>query len=123
MFADSDKSQRVIRQSSILTNEEIKESYKSLNKNIERCGPNFFTKHFYFLGKSLDIENYPVIFDNRVASSILKLSLSNNDCLEILKVSVKTKPEAYISFLNFVFEQARVIGCEPDQIEYYLFTL
>lgn len=123
MFEDSNSSQRIIRESTISTNEEIKASYKALNKNIKRCGPNFFTKHFYFLGKSLGAENYPVIFDDRVANGILKLSLSNDDCMEILKVSAKAKPEAYISFLRFVFEQARIIGCEPDQIEYYLFTL
>lgn len=123
MFRIPGDSQQAIRQVSIEDEKQIKNSYKLLNRKLTRCGPSFFTKHFYFLGKSIGKKDYPVIFDNRVANGITKLSLSNYECLEMVSVSIKSKPEAYIAFLNIVHTQSTIIGCEPDQIEYYLFTL
>ena len=123
MFNIPSDSQQAIRQVNIDDEDQIKNSYKLLNKELDRCGPSFFTKHFYFLGKSIGRTDYPVIFDNRVANGITKLALLNDECLEMINISIKSKPEAYITFLKMVHNQSAIIGCEPDQIEYYLFTL
>ena len=101
---------------------DIENAYKNIDKGIKRCGPSFFTKHFYFLGKSNSVNHYPVIFDNRVANGMVKISCSDSQCLDIVTVNAKTKAKSYLAYLKMVHEQADLVGCEPDQIEYYLFT-
>lgn len=104
----------------------IDSSYKKLNKKdiLPKCGPNFFTKHFYFLGKSQNLDYCPVIFDDRVANSLFKLSMKPEAALVANMLSATTirKPIAYLSFLDYIHEEARKIDCHPDQVEYYLFA-
>lgn len=126
IFEDSAAAENAIRMASVASLEDITRSYNSLNKALKRCGPSFFTKHFYFLGKASKApgeKEYPVIFDDRVARGLVKLSSPTSIALDMVSFSAATKPEAYRRYLNFVFDQARAIECEPDQIEYYLFTL
>ncbi len=123
MFNDSHKAESVIRSVCVGNDDKIIDSYQKLDGALERCGPNFFTKHFYFLGKSNDAERYPLIFDDRVANGLIKLSLKNHSQLEMVRVSALRKPEAYREYLAFARRQADCIGCSLDQIEYYLFNL
>jgi Putative 8-oxoguanine DNA glycosylase OGG-like protein len=123
IFSDPAESQVAIRNTLIGNNTEIADSYKILDKTLNYCGPNFFTKHFYFFGKSQGLNHYPVIFDDRVAAGIAKLSLADQACLNMVNISANRKPEAYLNYLNFVFDQADKINCEPDKVEYYLFSL
>ena len=116
MFSDVMQATDAIRGVSVEDREGIVSSYKSLNKALNQCGPNFFTKHFYFLGKSLGIERYPLIFDDRVAAGLIKLSLSDASTLEIVKVITERNPKAYLRYLSFTWECADRIHCEPDQI-------
>ncbi len=69
------------------------------------------------------MESYSVIFDNRVANGLIKLSKSSNTYLDMVNINVICKPEAYLKYRDFVFKEAEMINCESDQIEYYLFTL
>ena len=32
-------------------------------------------------------------------------------------------PEAHIAYIDYVSREANSIGCKPDQVEYYLFSL
>lgn len=123
MFSDTVGSERAIRSVSVSNSKDIAVAYSALNKALDRCGPNFFTKHFYFLGKSMEMNHYPVILDDRVANGLLKLSLPKQSCVDMVSISAVRKPAAYISYLDFVHKHASLIGCEPDQIEYYLFNL
>lgn len=45
----------------------FEEKDESRKKRVPMCGPNFFSKYFYFVGKSLGLQRYPLIFDDRVA--------------------------------------------------------
>ena len=110
-----------IRAVQINTEEEIITSYNNLNNNLRHCGPNFFTKHFYFLGKSQNNNIYPVIFDNRVAQGLFKLLPESNSLSQIIKVSTNTNADSYIKYLNLIRTESEIIGCEMDQLEYYLF--
>ncbi len=122
MFSDPTAAEHAIRSVSIGSPADITKSYKSLHKALDRCGPNFFTKHFYFLGKSAGIKNYPLIFDDRVANGLMKIYAGPSDFFDMVRVSAARKPDAYLNYLNFAFDQAARIKCEPDQIEYYLFS-
>ena len=125
MFSDIGAAESILAAVSVRSPAEILKSYKLINGKggLKGCGPNFFTKHFYFLGKSMNLNPYPLIFDDRVANGLLKLSLSDAECLQMLKPSTITKPDAYMKYLNFVYAQAKRIECEAEQIEYYLFNL
>jgi len=123
MFADPDATQAAIRSVSVGTSEEIVSAYKLLDKTLDRCGPNFFTKHFYFTGKAQGHSPYPLIFDDRVANGLVKIASSNHSDLGFIRVSAARKPEAYLEYLTFAQREAHRIGCELDQIEYYLFNL
>lgn len=98
-------------------------AYKGLKKTLVRCGPNFFSKHLYFVGKAAEINNYPLIFDDRVASGLVRLALSDGACTDLVTIHAKTKQNAYLAYLRFAHEQAKRLKCEPDQIELFLFEL
>ena len=123
MFARQVEAIQAIRSVSVETSEQITCSYSRLNRDIDRCGPNFFTKHFYFLGKSLNLDRYPLIFDDRVARGLVKTTSRDPAILRMVKIGALTKPRAYLSYLDFAQEQAECIGCSLEQIEYYLFRL
>lgn len=124
MFRDLKIADDAINSVSLKTESEIRSSYKKLSSKgvLEKCGPNFFTKHFYFLGKSQSLEKYPVIFDDRVANALFKLSLNDQNISKMIAVTTIRKADAYISFLQFIHDKGEEIGCEYDQLELYLFS-
>jgi hypothetical protein len=105
----------------VANNEEITTAYSNLDNAINKCGPSFITKHLYFLGKSMNTTSYPLIFDNRVSVGLVKISMNNPSCLNLVTIQAKRKAHAYVAYLRFAKEQANSIGCELDQIEYFLF--
>lgn len=123
MFADSDAAKAAIRSVDVRTPEGIVKAYKLLDKTLYRCGPNFFTKHFYFAGKAQGLSSYPLIFDDRVAHGLVKIANSHQSDLSFVRVSAARKPKAYLEYLSFAAREANRVGCELDQIEYYLFNL
>lgn len=111
---------------SLADNEQIESSYRLLDAALPMCGPNFFTKHFYFLGKSSGMNQYPIIFDDRVAAGLVKVEvppLIRGTLFDMVRVSAVRKPAEYINYLTYAQTQAALIHCDLDQIEYYLFTL
>ena len=123
MFAEPSDAESAIRSVSLESPEGITKAYKLLDKTLKRCGPNFFTKHFYFLGKAQGLDPYPLIFDDRVANGLIKIGLSNQATLDLVRVSALRKPRAYHEYLTLAKSEADRIGCDLDQIEYYLFNL
>lgn len=122
MFSDPRTTERAIRDTDISNPDSLVRSYKLLDKTLDRCGPNFFTKHFYFLGKASGLRNYPLIFDDRVATGLLKIRLTDDNPFRLVRVSAQRSPEAYLLYLNFAHSEADKIGVEPDKVEYFLFN-
>lgn len=121
-FQDSEKAESVIRSCVVTSNAKISDSYSSLKKTLKRCGPNFFTKHFYFLGKASGLKNYPLIFDNRVAQGLARMTGQNSTLLQMISVTPNLDATSYQNYLTFAHGQAALIGCEPDQVELFLFN-
>jgi hypothetical protein len=123
MFADPAAAIPIIESVTINDDQAIKRSYKRLDRALNKCGPNYFTKHFYFLGKSIDPEHFrPVIFDDRVAMGLIKMQVTNAACLDLVRVSAMRSPGAYVAYIDYISSEANSIGCKPDQVEYYLFN-
>lgn len=121
MFKDRVMTDDLIRRVNLSTDESLMASYQTLDANVERCGPNFFTKHFYFLGKALAMTNYPLIFDDRVANGLIERMLPDASLLSLVRVSTMRRPAAYIEFLHLAHKIARVAQAKPDQVELFLF--
>lgn len=121
MLADMGTATRVLGSVKVENPESIARSYKEFK--LERCGPNFFTKHFYFLGRAKGIEKYPLIFDDRVASGILRVQGIGSDTFGMVRASAQRSAEAYMQYFDFIHREAAKIQCKPDQVEYYLFKL
>ena len=125
MFADPLVTESVLRSISIQDDSSLLSSYTRLDKSIDRCGPNFFTKHFYFMGKALGSAHYPLILDDRVAAGLVRVisgkSPFSNSIFSMVRISALRKPEAYLRYLKFAQNESQVIGCDMDKIEYYLF--
>ena len=101
----------------------IHKSFREMDKNINKCGSSFLTKHLYFLGKAIKGKEYPLIFDDRVALGSVKYSLGSETCLNFVSVHALRKGKAYIKYLEYAREQAKLIRCELDHIEYFLFVI
>lgn len=114
---------KILKSVKIGNDKEIQSSYSKIKNNINGCGPSFLTKHLYFLGKSSGESKYPLIFDNRVAVGLARLSLSDSACLDIVSIQALPKRSAYIKYLEFARNQSTVIDCDLDQIEYFLFRI
>jgi hypothetical protein len=126
MFADPQNSAQAIDAVNIANDNEIIQSYQLLDDALDRCGPNFFSKHFYFLGKSLGMYNYPLIFDDRVANGLVKIYVpadARGPLWDMVRISAVRDSSSYINYLHYVWNESENIQCEPDQIEHYLFNL
>lgn len=121
MFENRDATDSIIRGVNLTTCENLKASYKRLDDKVQRCGPNFFTKHFYFLGKALGLANYPLIFDDRVASGMIQRLLPDARFLPLVTVSTARRSEAYIGYLSMAHKIAQLARAEPDQVELFFF--
>jgi len=126
MFESLKEAPNLLSSLSIKSIPEIKQAYNA-HRKIKKCGPNFFTKHLYFLGKSAgakcrDGTSYPLIFDNRVAVGLSRLSITDKLLPNLVSIQAITRSDAYLKYLAFVYEQSSKIQCEPDQIEYFLFS-
>lgn len=121
MFKDRALTDALIQSVDLSTDESLMASYKQLEAKVDRCGPNFFTKHFYFLGKSLGLKHYPLIFDDRVANGLIQRMLPDASLLSLVSVSTLRSPEAYIGFLRLAHQIAQAAQAEPDQVELFFF--
>jgi hypothetical protein len=89
--------------------------------SVNRCGPPFFTKYFYFCGYGIGIKNYPLILDTRVWEALrdrIKI-----DTTEFVKKSTWWYPEGYVRYVDTLHEWAEELGCEAHNIEFVLFQL
>ncbi len=121
MFKNRTTTDALIQSVDLSTDESLMASYRDLDANVDRCGPNFFTKHFYFLGKALGLTNYPLIFDDRVANGLVRRTLNDVSLLSVVSISTMRNPEAYVRFLRLAHKIAQSAQAEPDQVELFLF--
>lgn len=123
MFSNPKEATDAIRSVSLSRPEDMIRSYKRLDKTLKRCGPNFFTKHFYFYGKADGLKPYPLIFDDRVARGLIKTTARDPSWIGMVQISALRKPKPYLGYLQYVQKESKRIGCGLDQVEYYLFRL
>ena len=88
--------------------------------DLDRCGPAFFTKFFYFAGRGGGVTKYPLILDSIVYET-LKLHLRTG-VDKYVKRSTWWWPEGYLRYTQDMHSWASDLGVAADQIELYLFS-
>jgi hypothetical protein len=97
----------------------FKTAFKAL-KQIEGLGVSYLTKVLYFATKGAGIKNYALIYDIRVASSLIQLS-TPTEIFEIVSVSPSSKYENFVKYNTLVHALGSKYQVEADAIELFLF--
>lgn len=103
----------------------VKNDVKSAHlafKKMERCRVNFFSKYLYFLGRSLNIEQYPLIFDARVSKSISVITSTHPELLTIVDFQPRQDPDSYEYYIREIHKVANSMDVDADKIELFLFN-
>lgn len=103
---------------------QIKEAYDEFV--LAGCGPAFFTKFFYFIGKEYGIEPMPLILDSHVANFLEFLSKQEGWKQSLFtkrsqKGYVKRYTQGYIQYICSMDGWAKTLGCSADKIEYFMY--
>jgi hypothetical protein len=98
---------------------DVDEAFSQLKK-VKGLGISYLSKILYFAGKAKGLDNYPLIFDIRVASALV--SLASDGLLDgYLKIFPSEKLESYNCYNNLLHKWANDLQVEADQIEFFLF--
>jgi hypothetical protein len=103
----------------LIKSKEIEQAFKKL-KSIPGLGISFISKILYFASKAANIPEYCLIFDIRVAQSLLKLYFPEelSQTLEVFPVSKYVEYHKYCKFLHAFAQKNKV---EADAVELFLF--
>ena len=99
--------------------EEIEKAFRALKK-IEGLGISYISKILYFAGRAKGIKNYPLIYDIRVARSLLMLS-TPKDVVELLEVYPSSKFKDYEKYNKMIHGWAEQYNLNAECIEIFLF--
>jgi len=117
--------------SDLIRSGKISEAYDRFDSGkIMQCGPAFFTKYFYFLGRGVGHDSYPLILDRRVAKALGQL-LGNENLTRFVSLNRRTdqilidrgreQRDKYLHYLGLMWKWAKQLGCKSDDIECFLY--
>lgn len=121
MFKSKDFARRFTDIREAIKHGRITDAYKAAK--IDYCGPAFFTKAFYFLGRVFGQKPLPLILDSRVCANLQKCADSKfKPVPSYFKANPSLRhPAGYNEFCNDVDSWAAANGFLPDQLEIFLF--
>lgn len=99
----------------------LRQAYRECGR-LPNLGPNFFSKFFYFVGRAKGLPQYPLIFDDRVATALVKLHACCSVLDDMTSIHAKRNYNAYERYVNLLHDWATHLGCDADQIELFLFN-
>lgn len=92
------------------------------------CGPSFYTKFFYFIGRVNNIKPLPLILDSRVidtldrkAPKLAKLIAYCKRDADGFLADFRIKRNGYSTYVNTMSDWAAKLKVKPDQLEMFLF--
>ncbi len=98
----------------------LKNAFEKLKK-IKGLGISYMTKILYFATRAKNADNYALIFDIRVAASLVKLT-TPIEIFEIVNVNPSQKFTNYQKFNSLIHKLAKDNQVDADQLEMYLFN-
>jgi hypothetical protein len=99
----------------------IEKAYKLLNE-INGIGISFISKVLYFASRASKIEKYALIFDIRVANSLVQLT-TTKEVFEIINISPSNRFKDYKIYNEYIHTIALKYNLEAESIEMFLFEL
>jgi hypothetical protein len=117
MLATPDSGEMLKRTFDLIAENRIEEAYSGFR--LDRCGPSFFTKFFYFSGFEPSSRRYPLILDAVVRRSLM--SFADADLSDFADTSQRN-PRGYIHYIQLMHEWAQELNCEAHNIELFLFS-
>lgn len=118
-LATADNVEKIKQSLDAVKKEDIKTAFKTL-KSIKGLGVSYLTKVLYFASKAAGLKNYSLIYDIRVASSLVQLN-SPKQIFEIVSVNPSSKYNNYSKYNRLMHELAIKYKVEADAIELFLF--
>ncbi|MFZ4589374.1 MAG: hypothetical protein ACOYN6_00120 [Ignavibacteria bacterium] len=88
---------------------------------IKGLGISYVSKVLYFASKGARLKEHCLIFDIRVAESLVKLSTLNS-IFEIIKVYPSNKFRDYEKYNQLIHQLAKAYSLDADAIELFLFN-
>lgn len=109
---------------SYINEKKVEEAFKEL-KQIKGLGISFASKVLYFAskGKGQEISPCPLIFDIKVATTLVKLHSSNKEVINMIEVYPKNSWTTYNQYNILLHDWANEYKVEADQIERLLFDI
>ena len=103
---------------------QIKGAYDDFH--LAKCGPAFFPKFFYFVGKEWQTRPLPLVLDRHVARFLHFLGEQEGWQSQLFaKVGrrgyVRRYPEGYLRYICAMDEWATELGCSSDNVEYFMY--
>lgn len=121
LYLSTETNTELIRQSIDNAGENnLKISYILLKK-IKGLGVSYITKVLYFATRGAGIKDYALVFDNRVAQSLVRL-FASNDIYKLVNISPSSKFEDYQMYNKLIHQFAKQYEVEADVIELFLFN-
>jgi hypothetical protein len=103
-----------------IQNRNVSKAYESAK--ISYCGPPFFTKLFYFLGKVFNSNPLPIILDSRVSASLVKCNRDDFDgSIYFKNKGASPFSNGYLNYITDVNQWSKLNGFAADQLELFLF--
>ncbi len=93
----------------------------NLLKKINGLGVSYISKVLYFATRGAGIQDYALIFDNRVAQSLVRLFASNG-IYRLVNISPSSKFEDYQMYNKLIHQFASQYEVEADVIELFLYN-
>lgn len=100
--------------------EGIEKAFKTLKK-IKGLGISYITKVLYFATKAKGIAEYSLIFDIRVAASLVKLT-APKEIYSVVSIQPSSKYKDYKTFNNIMHATSKKFSISAEQLEMYLFN-
>lgn len=99
---------------------DFEKGFKILKK-IEFLGVSYITKVLYFASKAAKHTNYCLIFDIRVATSLINLT-TPKEIYQLVVINPSSKFKDYQAYNILIHQIALEHLLQADDVEYFLFT-
>lgn len=121
IFNSSDEVKKAIHEAfCCISKNDIENAFQEL-LTVKGLSISFLSKFLYFASRGCKVEEYALIFDVRVAKSIVKFNSIQKDLIDIVIVTPSISYDKFKKYLNFVHELAKRYKCEAENIELFLF--
>ncbi|NMH26481.1 8-oxoguanine DNA glycosylase OGG fold protein [Flavobacterium silvaticum] len=111
--------EKIINALNAIETNDLEFAYKSL-KSIQGLSISYISKVLYFATRACDYKDYALIFDIRVARSLVKLT-SLPEIFEIVEINPSSKFAHYKLYNSMIHNYSQKYNLEPESLEMFLF--